>query len=247
MSKVAVIVETRKHKALSFVLENIMTNIPKDWKLQIFHGLDNLQYIKNILKDNKFLKSIEDRIIFTSLNISSVTQEASSEIMLSKELWESVEGETILYFECDSILCPNSEYKVSDFEHFDYIGGYWGKDLYKLDEKYPVVMNGGISIRKKQFMLDIIENEWDSYIKNGGNPCEDYFVSACVKNRPTTKQVITFSIDCGYIEPLGGKAPFAVHKPWGVNPLKGHGKAYEQIKQVCKEVEQLKKLQEEDV
>jgi hypothetical protein len=145
------------------------------------------------------------------------------------------------------MLCPNSKYKVSDFEHFDYIGGYWGNRLYALDEPYPVVMNGGISIRKKQFMLDIIKNQWDPYIKRGGNPCEDYFISACVKNRPTTKQVLSFSIDCGYIEPLRGKVPFAVHKPWGATPSKGHGRAYNQIKQVCKEIEQLKNLQEEDV
>jgi len=247
MIKTAVIVETRKHKALSFVLENVMSTLPNEWKLQIFHGLNNLQYIVNVLEKNQFLKSIKERIILTSLNIESITQEASSEIMLSENFWDSVKGETILYFECDSMLCPNSEYKVRDFEHFDYIGGYWGNRLYTLNEKYPKVMNGGVSIRKKQFMLDIIKNKWGPYIKNGGNPCEDYFVSACVKNLPTTKQVITFSIDCGYIEPLNGKAPFAIHKPWGVNPSKGHGKAYNQIKQVCKEIEQLKNLQEEDV
>ena len=247
MNKIAVIVETRKHKALSFVLENVMSNLPNEWRLQIFHGLNNLKYINNILEKNPFLKSIKEKIIFTSLNIESTTQEASSKIMLSETFWNSVEGETVLYFECDSILCPNSKYKVGDFEHFDYIGGYWGNRLYTLNEKYPVVMNGGVSIRKKQFMLDIIKNEWGPYIKNGGNPCEDYFVSACVKNRPTTRQVITFSIDCGYIEPLEGKVPFAVHKPWGVNPSKGHGRAYNKLKQVCKEIEKLKELQGEDV
>ena len=35
-------------------------------------------------------------------------------------------------------------------------------------------------------MLDIIKNKWETYIEKGGNPCEDYFVSHYVKNKPTT-------------------------------------------------------------
>tara|TARA_R110000824_G_scaffold140184_5_gene305913 strand:+ start:198 stop:326 length:129 start_codon:yes stop_codon:yes gene_type:complete len=42
MEKIAIIVETRKHKALEFVLNNVMNTLPKEWGLQIFHGLDNL-------------------------------------------------------------------------------------------------------------------------------------------------------------------------------------------------------------
>jgi len=247
MEKIAIIVETRKYKALEFVLNNVMNTLPKEWGLQIFHGLDNLQYIENIINTNLFLKSIRSKIIFTNLNIKSVTQEDSSQIMLSENFWESVKGETVLYFECDSMLCPNSKHKIKDFEEFDYIGGYWGNKLYPLNEPYPAVMNGGISIRKKKFMLDIIKNKWELYIKQGGNPCEDYFVSDCVEKKPTTKQVLSFSIDCGYIEPLNNEPPFAIHKPWGVNPKKGHGKAYESLKSVCKEIENLKKLQKEDV
>ena len=45
MSKVAIIVETRKHKALPFVLNNVMSILPDEWSLQIFHGTDNLDFI----------------------------------------------------------------------------------------------------------------------------------------------------------------------------------------------------------
>ena len=40
------------------------------------------------------------------------------------------------------------------------------------------------------------------------------------------------------------KAPFGVHKPWGGVPAKGHGRAYDKIKEVCPEVEILKSFQE---
>ena len=242
MSKVAVIVETRKHRALEFVLNNVMSILPNEWNLQIFHGTYNKEYIKDIINNNPLLSSIKSKITLSNLNIKEVTQEDSSKIMLSESLWESIIGETVLYFECDSLLCPNSKYKVDDFTNFDYIGGFWGNALYNLNEKYPVVMNGGVSIRKKSFMLDIIENKLQSYLDNGGNPCEDYFVSEMVKVRPTYEQVLSFSIDNGYMYPINDKAPFGLHKPWGGVPSKGHGKYYNEIKKVCEGVEELESL-----
>lgn len=246
MTKVAVIVETRKYAALPFVLKNVMETLPDEWLLQIFHGNKNLDYIETIIQEDKFLSQIKNKMTFTNLNIDKITAENSSlGIMLTEKFWNDVVGETILYFECDSMLCPNSEYKIEEFEHFDYIGGYWGNTEYPLDEEYSMVMNGGLSIRKKQFMLDIIKNELKPYLEKGENSCEDYFVSACVKNKPTAREVRNFSIDNGYIFPLDNKAPFGVHKSWGVNPKKGHGRYYEDIKKVCKEVEELESLQEE--
>jgi hypothetical protein len=245
MKKVAIIVETRKHKALPFVLNNVMSILPKDWSLQIFHGISNLDYIEEVIEKDNFLNNIKDKIVFNNLNIESITADDSSlDIMLTEKLWGEVVGEVVLYFECDSMLCAESEYKVSDFEHFNYIGGYWGNQLYDLDGKYPVVMNGGVSIRKKEFMLDIIKNELQPYLESGGNPCEDYFVTECVSHldMPTTKEVLSFSIDNGYMAPLDMKPPFALHKPWGVNSAKGHGLFYNRIKEVCSGVEELERL-----
>ena len=111
-----------------------------------------------------------------------------------------------------------------------------------MDFVYNRVMNGGLSLRKKSFMLDIIENKLESYLKNGGNPCEDYFVSACLDEKPTVKEVLNFCIDNGYMYPLEDKAPFALHNPWGNNPAKGQGKYYNDIKRVCEDVEELERL-----
>jgi len=240
MNKVAVIIETREHNALPFVLNNVMSILPDGWGLQIFHGSNNLEYVKKVT-DTELLNGKE--ITYTDLKIDSISADDSSlEIMLTEDFWNKVVGETVLYFECDTMLCPNSEYKVEDFEHFDFIGGYWGNQLEMLDNDYSKVMNGGLSLRKKSFMLDIIKNELQPYLDRGGNPCEDYFVSDRVRIEPTVRNVLNFSIDCSYMYPLNGKAPFGVHKPWGVSPSKGHGKYYNEIKKVCEEVEQLEKL-----
>tara|TARA_B110000211_G_scaffold62569_1_gene71253 strand:+ start:2596 stop:3333 length:738 start_codon:yes stop_codon:yes gene_type:complete len=242
LSKVAVIVETRENDALPFVINNVMSILPDDWSLQIFHGSNNLDYIKEVIRKDELLEGLEDTV-FTNLGIDSITADDSSlEIMLTEDFWNKVVGETVLYFECDSMLCPNSEYKVEDFEHFDYIGGYWGNQLDMLDNDYSKVMNGGLSIRKKSFMLDIIKNELQPYLDRGGNPCEDYFVTDRIRNRPKVRDVLNFSIDNGYMYPLDGKAPFGLHKPWGVNPAKGHGKYYEDIIRVCEQVKELEIL-----
>ena len=240
MSKVAVIVETREHKALPFVLNNVMSVLPDGWSLQIFHGSNNLEYVKKVT-DTKLLKSRE--VIFSDLKVDSISADDSSlEIMLTEDFWNRIIAETVLYFECDSMLCPNSEYKIEDFEHFDYIGGYWGNVLDPLEFEYSKVMNGGLSLRKKSFMLDIITNELQPYLDRGGNPCEDYFVTDRIRNKPKVKDVLSFSIDNGYMYPLDGKAPFGLHKPWGVNPAKGHGKYYEDIIRVCEQVKELERL-----
>ena len=240
MEKVAVIVETRKHKALQFVLNNFMSNLPNDWKLQIFHGYDNNDYVSEVVKSNKILN---DRVVYLNdLNVGELNHDSYVELFTSKRFWSLCEGEMILIFQTDSMLCPNSEYKVEDFEHFDYIGGYWGNVLDPLDINYTRVMNGGLSLRKKSFMLDIIENQLQSYLENGGNPCEDYFVSHCLKNKPTVKEVLSFCIDNGYMYPINDKAPFALHNPWGTNPAKGQGKYYNNIKRVCDGVEELERL-----
>tara|TARA_E500000331_G_scaffold352745_1_gene401979 strand:- start:703 stop:1425 length:723 start_codon:yes stop_codon:yes gene_type:complete len=237
MKKVAVIVETREHKALPFVLQNVMSILPKDWRLQVFHGINNIDYVKETT--NK----LDCEVFLTNLKIDKISADDSSlEIMLTKKFWSKVKGETVLYFECDTMLCPNSDNKIEDFEHFDYIGGYWGNPLGTMSNKYDRVMNGGLSLRKKSFMLDIIENKLQAYLDDGGNPCEDYFVSEMTEVKPTYEEVLSFSIDNGYMYPIDNKAPFGLHKPWGGVPSKGHGKYYNEIKKVCEGVEGLEKL-----
>ena len=243
MNKVAVILETRKHNALEYVLCNAITVLPIDWRIQIMHGTLNKDYILSTIDSNELLFNNKNRIILTNLNFESITQQDSSKLLLSENYWNRVCGDLILTFQCDSILCINSKYKISDFEQFDYIGGYWGKNLYPMESKYNWVMNGGLSLRKKEFMLNIIKNKLQKYLDNGGNPCEDYFFSSCITNIPTVKDVITFSIDCGYQAPLNMEKPFGFHKPWVMNVNKGQGKYFEDIKKVCPEVEILKNLQ----
>ena len=55
--RTAIIVEPRKHKALSFVLENFTSNLDETWDIVILHGTQNKSFVEKIvnttLKKNK--------------------------------------------------------------------------------------------------------------------------------------------------------------------------------------------------
>ena len=263
MKKIAFLSEPRRHKALKFVLENFLSILPKEWYVQVNHGTHNIDYIKSIVDESKILSEADTngRFLLYNLGVENMTHKDESDLLRTEGFWDNIDGDLLLKFECDTMLCPNSEYKISQFEKYDYIGGYWGIQLYEpLDDLYPTLkpggaysspyngsqvlpMNGALSIRNKEVMLDLIKNKFEEYLASGKPYSEDYFFSEYIV-KPTTRDVITFSIDNGYIEPLDMKAPFGVHKPWGGVPAKGHGRAYDKIKEVCPEVEILKSFQE---
>jgi len=257
MKRLAFITEPRKHKALGFVLENFLSVLPKEWRVQINHGTNNLDYIVNIIDSSEIIKEakLKNRLILHDLNVPNLTHKGESDLLKTNKFWDALDADLLLKFECDTILCPNSKYKISDFEKFNYIGGYWGSKLYHpLDEKYPFLkpggaydksyngpqvlpMNGALSIRNKKLMKKLVNDHFDEYISAGKPYSEDYFFSEYIE-KPTTREVISFCIDNGYIAPLNGEIPFGFHKPW-VNK----GGAYHSIKAVCKEVEILESLQ----
>ena len=246
MKKVAYITEPRKHKALKFVLENFLSILPKEWKFQINHGTENLDYIKRIIDSSSIIADVysKNRLGLYNLNVKNLDHEGESYLSKSEKFWDNIEGDLLLKFECDTMLCPSSEYKISQFEKYDFIGGYWGTESYPLDEPYPrsKPMNGGLSLRNRNMMIYLIKNYLDEYTASGKTYSDDYFFSEYIE-KPITRDVRKFSIDNGYIEPLDMKAPFGVHKPWGTTPSKGHGRGYDKIKEVCPEVEILKSLQ----
>ena len=258
MKKLAFISEPRKHKALKFVLENFLTILPKDWDIQINHGLNNLEYIKETINSSRIISNAdsENRIILHNLNIDNLSHKDESDLLRTVEFYNNLKGDILLKFECDTILCPNSKHKIDDFLHLKYIGGYWGNELYPLDKPYPTLkpggayahayggpqtlpLNGGLSLRNKSTMINIIQMHLKEYIKSEKAYSEDYFFTEYIGNRPLCKEVISFSIDNGYIAPLNGKAPFGLHKPWA-----NKGNAYASIKRACPEVVTLESLQQ---
>ena len=77
----AVIVEPRKHKALSFVLENFLTNLSEEWDIIIMHGNKNEDYVDDIIENG--LSSFENRISKVNLNVDNLTIDDYNKLLKS--------------------------------------------------------------------------------------------------------------------------------------------------------------------
>lgn len=146
-----VIIETRKHALLAFVVDCFVraTGAP----VQLYHGNGNLGFIR----DTAIAGLVGDgKVVLTPLNATIIDARCYNALLLSRKFWQSVIGRRkILVFQTDSIACAASKYTIADFMKFDYIGSKWKR-------KRPVGItidggNGGLSLRDWRRMVDCIE------------------------------------------------------------------------------------------
>jgi hypothetical protein len=193
----AIIVEPRKHKALEFVLDNFLNNLNNDWSIIIYHGLDNIDYINNII-NNKLLK-FKDRISLINLNVNNLSIYDYNQLMTNRDFVNNIPTETFLIFQTDTMICEQSKDLINNFMDYDYVGAPW------INKK---IGNGGLSLRKKSKMLEIIDNcEYDNYINE-----DEYFSGSCNKvflKKSSYLEAKQFSIETG----MNNKS-FGIHKAW---------------------------------
>lgn len=139
----AVIVETRPHPALDFVLGNVseILQVP----IQLFHGPNvGSPTIRRMVSSGD--------LTLTPLRVEALNANAYNALLLTRRFWEQVRGhDKILVFQTDSLLCAGSDFGIRDFISFDYIGARWQR-------KRPVGVvadggNGGLSLRDKKKTL----------------------------------------------------------------------------------------------
>ena len=197
----AIIIEPRKHKALPFVLENFLTNLSQDWSFIIFHGVKNYKFIVEIV--NKLSKHIH-RIKLINLNVKNLTINSYNNLLkYSKNFYNCIPTETFLIFQTDSILIERHKQLINDFLHYDYVGAPWNHFPLNNNE---CVGNGGLSLRKKSKMIEIME-------KQGKNKHpEDVYFSCCdsvMIHKPSRNDAMLFSV-----EGIFSEISFGCHKPW---------------------------------
>ena len=147
----AVIIETRKHPLLEFVVLQLITktNLP----VQIFHGIENESFIRSSAI-NDHIKG--NKVSLSKLNTDFLNANEYNAILLSCEFWNLLNGrDKILVFQTDSILCDNSTYNLQTFLDFDYIGSMWSR-------LRPIGItidggNGGLSLRSWEKSVKCLE------------------------------------------------------------------------------------------
>jgi hypothetical protein len=155
-----VIVETRLHKDLALVVENFIENT--GLKVQLFHGTDNLDFILS----SKIKKLIDNSMVeLTLLPCSSLTENFYNSLFLNVDFWKKIKGRgKILIFQTDSLVCSDSDFNLSDFMCYDYIGPKWHDRL----RPNGVVLDGGVggfSLRDYDKSVDCLkrfpEDNWE--------------------------------------------------------------------------------------
>jgi hypothetical protein len=189
----AIIVEPRKHKALSFVLKNALTNLPDNWNIVIMYGNQNKEFVMDIIDSD--LSEYKERITAKNLNVDNLTIADYNDLLTTKDFYDNIPSEIFLIFQTDSVICGENNELLDDFLKYDYVGAPW-KDA---------VGNGGFSLRRKSKTLEII-----SKCKRGNENEDVYFANPCVNNfKPSMEKAKLFSVEAYYSD-----ESFGVHKPW---------------------------------
>ena len=212
----AIIIEPRKHKALPFVLKNFTENLSSNWNFIIYHGYENENMIHNIVFS--FPEEVKSRITLVNLNVKNIRIDQYSTMFFCPTFYHNIPTETFLIFQTDSIILKENKDKINDFLKYDYVGAPWPKSMGVLGKM--VVGNGGLSLRKKSKMMELLKykkkaifpNKYGKYIAEDQFFC-GYYVKEVELFKPTFIKAMDFSVEAVYSE-----APFGIHKLWsGLN------------------------------
>jgi hypothetical protein len=194
----AIIVEPRKHKALHFVLNNFLSYLSQDWSIILFHGNTNKEYATNIVND---LAQLHNKIIqLVHINVDNLTSLEYSVLFTNKSFYHYIPTETFLVFQTDAMILKENKDKINSFLQYDYVGAPWTWT--------NQVGNGGLSLRKKSKMLEII-NHKEYAFENEDIYFTHNIPSTIQYNRPPASEARAFSIETVFYD-----APFGIHNCW---------------------------------
>jgi len=231
--KAMVIVEPREHKMLKYVCMNFDKNMPKDWKMYVFHGKSSGSHAKDAVSE------INGReVILLPLESDNLTAGQYNELFKDLNFWNKVEAENILVFQTDAVLCPASQYKIHDFMKYDYIGcgsyngaignsrQVWGKNDSANNSFYGV---GGLSFRKNSFQKKCIRD----YPGVHASYPEDVFYSNCVEKSPNKpKEAVDLANFC--TQDSFERKSFGAHKTWYMRD--GHSEPFYKFCPAAREI-----------
>jgi hypothetical protein len=206
MSYTAIIIEPRRHAALQFVLDNFLTNLSDEWNIVVCHGTENIQYLTDIVNT---LHMYKNRITLVNLHVSNLTLADYNLLLTSNAFYDYIPTEMFLIFQTDTMIFPRYKHLINNFLSYDYVGAPWkfplGVDRKIVGNNTGRIGNGGLSLRRKSKMLQILEN-----FPYKGAPEDVYFGTVTDTLRmPSIEEAKSFSI-----EMMFHPATFGCHKPW---------------------------------
>lgn len=230
----AVMVEPREHKALKFVLRNFLTNLDNRWNILIYHGTENKDFVLDVKED---LFNYKHRIKLKSLNVSNMNIDIYNRLVFSPEFYHNIPTEMFLIFQSDTMICSKSKNNIYDFMQYDYVGAPWSLNFSFIKKGFEVG-NGGLSLRRKNKSLEIIEKcvKNKNYARLGNE--DMVFSRACRRidvHKPDAVHAQVFSV-----ESVFNNHSFGIHKAWEYMTKT----EYDQMKFNCPDIDILRGLSE---
>ena len=208
---IAYMVESRQHKNLHIVLNNVDACLPKTWDIWVFHSDENAQRLTEVsqtldrsLRLIRLSKDIENNADYNAL-------------LLNAEFWRQFPSENLLGFQVDSLLNIKQKGRLTELLAYDYVGAPWSEAIRQRWSYIPKFGgNGGICFSKKSARLTALGLA--KCKRNSGPPHhqdfnEGIWFSHAFKEiglkLPDYQQACSLMVESVYSE-----QPFAVHKPW---------------------------------
>ena len=206
----AILIEPRCHPAMSLVLHNFAKNLSDEWNILILHGNLNIDYVNNIV--NTELPEYKARIAAINLNVNNLTTPEYNILFKTEKFYQYIPSEIFLIFQTDTFIIEENKELINEFLEYDYVGAPWGETYlpeYSIHE-YNAVGNGGLSLRKKSKMLQILEKNKETKLFKNMNEdiCFSFQKSVEVK-KPDFEKAKRFSVETIF----SGKT-FGIHCPW---------------------------------
>lgn len=201
-NKTAVIIEPRLDILVELVIKNFMYFLHKDWNLMVICGNKNKDYILN-------LSTMIGDVIIYDLQVDNLNMSEYNSLCLSKELYNLIPTENMLFFQIDTLLRKPI---TDDYLLYAYVGAPWRKDLPWFDMTNGIG-NGGLSLRRKSYMFDIIEYydlKKNTANKNTAN--EDVIIGAMCKEMNLPMPTYEYA-SCFSVETVMNNDPIGIHKP----------------------------------
>lgn len=144
-NKTAVLIEPRPTTLIELVIKNFMYFLHEDWNLMVICGNKNKKYILH-------LAEMIGEIIIIDLKVDNLVISEYNSLCLSSELYDYIPTEHMLFFQLDTLLRKPI---ADDYLKYAYVGAPWRSDL-QWFHMTNGIGNGGLSLRRKSYMLSII-------------------------------------------------------------------------------------------
>jgi hypothetical protein len=167
----AVFVDFRILPNIEFVVRTAIIKLGSAWSFTIVCGNKNVHYVKQMVK------RISTNIKVIKLDYDNMTRNEYSNFLMTSHFWNLLHGDKILIYQEDSLIFKKN---IMDFIQYDYIGAPFPKGA---DDTPNCVGNGGLSLRTKSKMIEVIKKYPVKNFKIG-NSTKKYMASVGMDTVP---------------------------------------------------------------